>query len=65
MLRRVIGYLAAALTLIAAAGVAALALPVDGRSHVVLVAVAVGYVLTALVYTRVSRPHVVVAPTSS
>jgi MFS family permease len=41
---------------VAAAGVGALVLPVDGKSYVVLAAVAVGYLLTALWYARVSRP---------
>lgn len=44
---------------VAAAAVAALVLPVDGRSHVVLVAVALGYLATALGYARVTRDRVV------
>jgi len=50
---------------VAAAGVAAVTLPMDGRSHLVLVAIALGYVLTALAYARASRPHVVVEHKSS
>jgi MFS family permease len=40
---------------VAAAAVAAVVLPDDGRSHVVLVAVAVGYLTTALAYARATR----------
>ena len=40
---------------VAAAAVAAVVLPDDGRSYAVLGAIAGGYVLTALVYGRVSR----------
>lgn len=42
---------------VAAAAVAAVVLPPDGRSHGVLVAVATGYLLTALGYARASRRH--------
>jgi MFS family permease len=40
---------------VAAAAVAASVLPEDGRSHAVLAAVAVGYVLTAVAYGRATR----------
>jgi MFS family permease len=42
---------------VAAAAVAALVLPESGRSYAVLVALALGYGLTALAYGRVSRRH--------
>ncbi len=42
---------------VAAAAVAAVVLPLSGRSYAVLVAISLGYVATALVYARVSRPH--------
>ena len=41
---------------VAAAAVAAVVLPVSGRSYVVLVATAVGFALTGLWYARVSQP---------
>jgi MFS family permease len=40
---------------VAAAAVAAVVLPFDGRSHVVLAAIALGYVATAVTYARASR----------
>lgn len=40
---------------VAAAAVGALVLPTDGKSYAVLVAVAVGYLLTALGYARLTR----------
>jgi len=40
---------------VAAAAVGAVVLPTDGKSYVVLAAVAVGYLLTALWYSRVTR----------
>ncbi|HEX6247291.1 MAG TPA: MFS transporter [Nocardioidaceae bacterium] len=42
---------------VAAAAVAAVLLPFSGRSHVVLALVALGYVLTAVVYARASARH--------
>ncbi len=42
-------------TFVAAAAVGALVLPADGRSPVVLVAIAAGYLLTAALYARVTR----------
>ena len=42
---------------VGAAAVAAVVLPLSGRSYAVLVAISLGYVATALVYARVSRPH--------
>lgn len=42
---------------VAAAAVAAVVLPPDGRSHGVLAAVATGYLLTALAYARASGRH--------
>lgn len=42
---------------VAAAAVAAVVLPTTGRSHVVLVVIALGYVGTALVYARQSHRH--------
>jgi len=44
-------------TFVAAAAVAAAVLPVSGRSHVVLGVIAAGYVVTALLYARVSKLH--------
>jgi MFS family permease len=44
-------------TFVAAAAVAAVLLPFSGRSHVVLVLIALGYVATAFVYARASRRH--------
>jgi MFS family permease len=40
---------------VAAAGAAAIVLPVSGKSYVVLAAISGGYLLTALFYARVSR----------
>jgi hypothetical protein len=40
---------------VAAAGAAAIVLPVSGKSYAVLAAISVGYLVTALVYARVSR----------
>lgn len=40
---------------VAAAGAAAIVLPTSGKSYVVLATVALGYLLTAVVYARVSR----------
>ena len=42
-------------TFVAAAAVGAVVLPLNGRSYVVLVAIAAGYALTALWYARVTR----------
>ncbi len=42
---------------VAAAAVGAVVLPVDGKSYVVLAAIALGYALTALWYARVTRTH--------
>jgi MFS family permease len=42
---------------VAAAAVAAAVLPTDGRSYLVLGAIASGYVATAVIYGRVSRRH--------
>ncbi len=42
---------------VAAAAVAAVVLPFSGRSHAVLVAIALGYVATAFLYARASRRH--------
>jgi MFS family permease len=42
---------------VAAAAVAAAVLPATGRSYLVLFAIATGYVVTAVVYGRVSRHH--------
>jgi MFS family permease len=42
---------------VAAAAVGAVVLPLDGKSYVVLAAVALGYALTALWYARVTRTH--------
>lgn len=42
---------------VAAAAVGAAVLPYDGRSHAVLFLIAVGYVLTAVLYARASRRH--------
>lgn len=42
---------------VAAAAVAALVLPAEGKSYGVLAGVAVGYLLTALGYARASRPR--------
>lgn len=42
---------------VAAAAASAVVLPTDGRSYPVLVAVALGYVLTAVLYARASRRH--------
>jgi MFS family permease len=41
---------------VAAAGVAAIVLPRDGKSYIVLVLTALGYLLTAAWYARVTRP---------
>jgi hypothetical protein len=43
---------------VAAAAVAALALPADGKSYAVLAVIAAGYALTAIFYARVSRDPV-------
>jgi hypothetical protein len=43
---------------VAAAAVAAVVLPVSGRSPAVLVAISLGYLATAFVYGRVSKRHV-------
>jgi MFS family permease len=40
---------------VAAAGVAALVLPASGKSYAVLAVIAAGYLVTAIVYARVSR----------
>jgi MFS family permease len=42
---------------VAAAAVAAVLLPENGRSHAVLVLISAGYVVTALLYARASRRH--------
>jgi hypothetical protein len=42
---------------VAAAAVAATLLPPSGRSYGVLVMMSLGYVVTAVVYARVSRRH--------
>jgi MFS family permease len=42
---------------VAAAAVAAVVLPLSGRSHAVLVLIALGYAGTALVYGRLSKRH--------
>jgi MFS family permease len=42
---------------VAAAAVAAVVLPFSGRSHAVLVVIALGYVATAFFYARASRRH--------
>jgi MFS family permease len=42
---------------VAAAAVAAVVLPLSGRSYAVLAAISAGYVATAIVYARASRPH--------
>jgi len=44
---------------VAAAAVAAVVLPVSGRSYAVLGAVAAGYVVTAVLYARASKRHAV------
>ncbi len=48
---------------VAAAGIGAVVLPVDGKSYVVLTAIAAGYLVTAFCYARVTRtPAAAVVP---
>ena len=47
---------------VAAAAVAAVVLPTSGKSYVVLAAVAVGYLLTAAGYARVTRRPAALTP---